>query len=148
MRAVDDDANPNAPTRRQPLPRVPEGRHRAELMNLRSVRRSDVNTVIMPWVDVRQDVEDVRQGRAIPDGNTFTVNGRVYVLEPKGRLSPRRGDRFHQLSRTAYRALALYNDSGRDEDVERMLDLEDISEADRAIARRLVIEIREWRDRQ
>lgn len=148
MRVVDDDANPNAPTRRQPLPRVPEGRHRAELMNRRSVRRGNVNTVIMPWADVQQDVEDIRQGRAIRDGNTFTVNSRVYVLEPKGRLSPRRGDGFHQLSRAAYRALALYNDPGLGENVERMLDLEEISGDDRTIARRLVIAIREWRNRR
>lgn len=99
----------------------------------------------MPWVDVLADVHAIRDGMARRDGNTFVVHDRIYTLEPNGRLYPREGDGFHRLSRGAYRALSLYNDSELQMDPERMLDLERVPEADREIARRLKREIEEWR---
>jgi len=148
MRAVEHDPNPNAPTERQGIPRVPDRRHYAERLSARSQRRTGENTVIMPWVDVFADVQAIRAGLAIRDGNAFTVNGRVYVLEPGGRLFPREGDGLHRLTRGGYRALALYNDPELGMDPERMLDLEEVAEEDREIARRLKREIDDWRGRQ
>jgi len=101
----------------------------------------------MPWVDVDADVTAIREGRAIRDGNSFTVNGRTYGIEPNGRLFPRTGDGFHQLNRGAYRALSLYNDPDRSAVAEHMLDLESVPEVDRAIARHVLDEINDWRRR-
>lgn len=145
MRAVDSDPNPNAPTERQGIPRVPERRHYADRLTARSQRHPNENTVIMPWVDVMADVQAIRDGLAIRDGNTFVVNGRTYVLEPNRRLFPRDGEGFHRLSRAAYRALALYNDPELRIGPDRMLDLEDVGEDDRALARHLKRQIEDWR---
>lgn len=145
MLAVEQDHNPNSPTQRQGIPRAPDRRHYAERLTARSVRHTNQNTVIMPWVDVMADVLAIRNGRAIRDGNVFVVNGRAYVLEPGRRLFPRVGEGFHQLSRGAYRALALYNNPELQMDPEQMLDLEEVSEIDREAARRLKRDIDEWR---
>ncbi len=83
------------------------------------------------------DVEAIRAGAAVRDGNAFTVNGRSYVLKPGGRLFPRDGDGFFQLSRGAYRALALYNDPVAGADIEAMLDRERVSSGERELARRM-----------
>ncbi len=91
------------------------------------------------------DVQAIREGLAIRDGNASTINSRTYVLEPNRRLFPRDGEGFHRLNRGAYRALALYNDPELRIDSERMLDLEGVSEEDRELAQRLKREIDEWR---
>jgi hypothetical protein len=145
MGAVEQDRNPNAPTARQGILRLPARRHFAERLTAHSVRHTDENTVIMPWVDVPADVQACQDGLARRAGNTFVVNGRTYGWEPTRRLYPREGDGFHRLSRGAYRALSLYNDGDLQMDPERMLDLERVPEADREIARRLMREIEEWR---
>ena len=148
MLAVEQDPNPNAPTERQGTPRAPDRRHYAERLNARSVRHTNENTVIMPWVNVMADVQAIRDGLALRDGNTFTINDRTYVLEPNRRLFPRDGDGFHRLTRGAYRALTLYNDPELRMDPERMLDLEGVTEEDRELARRLKHEIDDWRRSQ
>jgi hypothetical protein len=145
MLAVEQEPNPNLPTQRQGTPRVPERRHFAEQLNARSVRHTDENTVIMPWVDVMADVQAIREGHAVRDGNTFVVHGRSYGLEPNRRLFPREGDGLYRLNRGAYRALALYNDPELRIDPDRMLDLEGVPAVDREIARRIKREIDEWR---
>jgi hypothetical protein len=145
MLAVEQDGNPNLPTARQGIPRLPERRHYAERLNARSVRHTDNNTVIMPWVDVGADVQAIRDGLATRDGNTFVIRGRTYTLEPGRRLFPREGDGFYRLNRGAYRALALYNDLELRIDPDQMLDLEGVSEDDREIARHIKREIDEWR---
>jgi hypothetical protein len=142
---VEGERNPNAPTRRQGVPRTPARRHYAALVTAKSVRRSDDNTVIMPWVDVQADVQAIAEGRAVRDGNAFTVNGRTYVLKERGRLFPRDGDGFYRLTRSTYRALSLYNDRSLDSDPDTMLDLERIPEADRVVARAIKRELDEWR---
>jgi hypothetical protein len=134
---VEQETNPNAPTARQGIPRVPDRRHFLARVGRGTPPNTDVNTVIMPWVDVMADVEDIRAGRAIRTGNRFVVNHRTYILEPGRRLFPRDGDGFYQLGRGAYRALALYNDSVPGVDVEVMLDLEQIPIQERELARRL-----------
>lgn len=148
MPTVEQAPNPNAPTARQGIPRMPERRHFADRLTARSVRHTGQNTVIMPWVDVLADVEAIRAGLAIRDGNTFTINGRTYVLEPGGRLFPREGEGMYRLSRGEYRALALYNDPGLRMNPEQMLDREQVAEVDREVARRLKQEIDEWRGRR
>lgn len=145
MRAVEQDTNPNAPTERQGTSRAPDRRHFANRLTARCRRHTNENTVIMPWVDVGADVQAIRDGLAVRDGNAFTINGRTYVLEPNRRLFPRDGDGFHRLTRGAYRALALYNDPELRIDPERMLDLEGVPQEDREIARRLKREIDNWR---
>jgi hypothetical protein len=141
---VEQDRNPNAPTERQRILRIPERRHYAIRLSARSVRHTNENTVIMPWVDVPADRQAILDGLAQRDGNTFTVHGRTYGWEPNGRLYPREGDGFHRLSRGAYRALSLYNDEKLRMAPEQMLDLERVPEADREMARRLKHEIEEW----
>ena len=145
MRAVDQEPNPNALTERQGIPRAPDRRHYADRLTARSVRHMHENTVIMPWIDVMADIQAIRDGLAIRDGKSFAVNGRTYVLESNRRLFPRDGEGFHRLSRSADRALSLYNDPGLRIDPERMLDLERVAEEDRVIARRLKREIDDWR---
>jgi len=134
---VEQEPNPNAPTARQGIPRVPDRRHFLARVGRRTPPNTAVNTVIMPRVDVMGDVEAIRAGRAIRTGNQFVVNNRTYVLEPGGRLFPRDGDGFYQLSCGAYRALALYNDPVPGVDVESMLDRDQISVEERELARRL-----------
>ena len=145
MRAVEHDTNPNAPTERQSISRAPDRRHYADRLTARSVRHTNDNTVIMPWVDVMADVQAIRDGLAVRDGNAFTIHGRTYVLEPNRRLFPRDGEGFHRLNRGAYRALSLYNDPGLRIDPDRMLDLEGVPQEDRDLARRLKREIDDWR---
>lgn len=145
MRAVEQDTNPNTPTERQGNPRAPARRHYADRLTARSVRHTNNNTVIMPWVDVMADVQAIRDGLAVRDGNAFTINGHTYVPEPNRRLFPRDGEGFHRLNRGAYRALSLYNDPGLRIDPERMPDLEGVTEEDREVARRLKREIDDWR---
>src|SRR6185295_1699320 len=117
--AVEQEPNPNAPTAGQGTPRVPDRRHYAARLNARSPRHTSENTVIMPWIDVLADIEAIRAGQAIRDGNTFAINRRVYILEPGGRLFPREGEGMHRLNRGEYRALALYNDPELRMDPER-----------------------------
>jgi hypothetical protein len=109
----------------------------SQIVSARSPRHTNVNTIIMPWIDVVADVAAIRKGRATRDGNAFSVHGRVHVLESTGRLFPRHGNGFHQLSRGAYRALSLDNDDELHMDPEQMLDLEGITAVDREIARGL-----------
>ena len=134
---VEQEPNPNAPTARQGIPRVPDRRHYLARVGRKTPPNTDVNTVIMPWVDVMADVEAIRAGLATRKGNDFVVNDRTYVLKPEGRLFPRNGDGFYQLTRGAYRALALYNDPVPGVDVETMLDRERVSPEERELARRL-----------
>jgi hypothetical protein len=137
MRHVEPETNPNAPTARQGVPRGPAPRHFLARVSRKTPPNTNVNTIIMPWVDVQEDVAAIRAGRAVREGNAFHVHGRTYVLEPGGRLFPRDGDGFHQLDRGAFRALALYNDPVPGVEVEWMLDRESISLAAREVARRL-----------
>ena len=148
MRIVEQRPNPNAPTERQGIPLTPDRRHYAHRLTARSRRHTGENTVIMPWVDVMTDVQAIRDGLAIRDGNSFFVNGRTYVLEPDRRLFPRDGEGFHRLTRGAYRALALYNDPELRMDPERMLNLEGVFEEERELARRLKREIDDWQREQ
>jgi hypothetical protein len=144
----DEEPNPNAPTERQAaILRPPNARHRASTLDHRTKGRRAINTVAMPWVDFGRDVEAILAGECIREGNRFTVNGRVYVLEGEGRLFPVRGDGLHQLGRGAYRALGLYNSGGITETVELALDRELIREDERQIARVIWRELQAWRER-
>ena len=88
MRAVEQDPNPNAPTERQGIPRAPDRRHYAERLTARSVRHTNENTVIMPWVDVMADVQAIRDGLALRDGNTFIINDRIVRPGAESSLVP------------------------------------------------------------
>ena len=72
---MEQERDPNAPTERQGVPLVPARRHSADRLTVRSMRHTNQNTVIMPWVDVIDDVKAIRDGLAQRDGNTFVVHG-------------------------------------------------------------------------
>ena len=65
MLAVEQGRNPNLPTERQGVPRMPERRHFADRLNVRSVRHTDENTVIMPWVNVMADIQAIAEANQL-----------------------------------------------------------------------------------
>jgi hypothetical protein len=143
---VDEELNPNAPTPRQAARiRVPESRHRASRVGLRSQVHGDVNTVAMPWVDFGEDLAAILAGRAIRNGNHFLVNSREYVLEGEGRLCPIVGEGFIPLGRGSYRALGMYNEWGLTEFAEARVNRARIREDEREAARQVWRLLQEWR---
>ena len=128
--------------------RVPEARHRASRVNRRSKPHGDLNTVAMPWVDFGQDLTAILAGACIRDGNRFVVNGRAYILEGDGRLIPITGEGLIPLGRDAYRALGQYNQTGLTEAAEAQLDLDQVHESERPVAREVWRAIQEWQQRQ
>jgi hypothetical protein len=136
------------PTERQAARmRVPEPRHRAARVNMRS-KPQDLNTVAMPWVSFEEDRVAILAGQAVRQGNRFVVHSREYVLEGGGRLMPVAGPGLVQLGRGAYRALGLYNTLGLTEEAERQLDLELIVESEREAALRVWRALDAWRQGQ
>lgn len=108
-------------------------RHRLARVRPNSLR-GRVNSVIESRVDVRADIDAINRGEAVRDGNTFTVNGRVYGMEPNGAAYPITGSGVHQLNRPAYKALGWYNLLGDTDEAERQLDREQIDAEHRAAA--------------
>jgi len=146
---VEEEPNPNLPTARQAARmRIPESRHRAARVGERSQPHGRVNTVALPWVDFGQDLADILAGHCTRDGNRFSVNGRVYILEGGGRLFPQSGEGLIPLGRGAYTALGLYNDFGMTTAVETQLDLAKIDEAERELAREVWRTLQAWRQRR
>jgi hypothetical protein len=128
--------------------RIPEAHRRATRVGRRSQPHGRVNTVALPWVDSRQDLTDILAGGAPRDGNRFSVNGRVYILEGGGRLFPLSGDGLIPLGRGAYAALGSYTDFGVTEAVEVQLDREKVDEAERERARDVWRALQAWRQEQ
>jgi hypothetical protein len=124
--------------------RIPEARHRAARVGLRSQVHGDVNTVAMPWVDFGADLAAILSGRAIRNGNHFLINGREYLLEGEGRLCPIAGEGFIPLGRGAYRALGMYNTWGLTEFAEARVDRARILEGEREVARQLWRLLQDW----
>jgi hypothetical protein len=94
------------------------------------------NTVLESWVDVAADVGAINAGWARRQGDQFLVNGRLYGLEPNGRIYPISGAGVHQLGRGAFNALGVYNQFGRSERAEEILDLMRIGTEEREQALR------------
>lgn len=113
--------------------RPPSRRHQLARVNQRTVAKAR-NSVIESWVDVQADIDAINAGRAIAQGNMYTVNGRTYGVEPNGTNYPISGPGIHMLERGAFRALGVYNTCGRSERAEAILDAMGIRPGERARA--------------
>jgi hypothetical protein len=129
---------PNLP--RRPLA-MPNARHMLQKVRQTTVRKAR-NSVIAPWVDVQADLDAINRGEGVRQGNTFTVNGRTYGVEPNGTAFPMFGAGIHELDRGAYRALGVYNQFGNTPLAEQVLDLERITSEQRRRA------LDAWQDRR
>ncbi len=89
-----------------------------------------------PRVDVAADVLAINRGEALRKGDTDTLHGRTYVLEPSGTLSPRVGDGVYVLNRGAFRALWIYREFGDGDHADAILDrLHNVGPMERGAAR-------------
>jgi hypothetical protein len=116
---------------------APNRRHRLNNISQRTPPHGDVNTIIMPTVNVAGDVDAINSGQAYKRGNDIYINGRVYREHPEtGRLIPIRGEGFVQATRAQYRTIGVYRTfEGNLERAEEILDNMGISEEDRLFAR-------------
>jgi hypothetical protein len=122
------DGKPSRPLRR------PRRRHFLVHVNRRSKPKRR-NTVIRPWVDVTGDVRAINDGLGVRMGNTVTVHGRTYGIEPTATLYPISGPGFEFLDRGSYIALGFYNDLGVTDLAEFRLDQARITTQSRERAR-------------
>jgi hypothetical protein len=90
--------------------RAPARRHWAATVNQGTVAKN-VNTVIVPGVDVATDVAGIRAGKAARVDGNYVINGRMYGSHD-GTLYPISGPGFHQLNRGAFQALGVLNKFG------------------------------------
>ena len=83
-------------------------------------RVKDLNTVIMPDVDVSSDVLAINSGKSIKVGDSYLVNNRIYRVHD-GTLYPVIGEGFYQLDRGAYNALGIYKKFGNTQRADEIL---------------------------
>ncbi|MGM5629397.1 RHS repeat-associated core domain-containing protein [Apibacter raozihei] len=89
-----------------------EGRHKYSRIKQGGVTKAK-NTVILPDIDIKADVEGIRKGQATRVGETFEINNRIYGAHADtGRLYPISGDGFVTLDSTTYKALGVYRKLG------------------------------------
>jgi hypothetical protein len=84
--------------------------HRIQHVRQRTPTRSEITSVVEPWVDLAADTRDINEGRATRVGDRFHVNGRVFGAKTSGsrrRLYPVSGEGVHQLSRNEFKALGV-----------------------------------------
>lgn len=92
-----------------------EKRHLAAKVTQSSLPRGDgKNTVILDWNVVKSDIEIINAGKAVREGNRFTVDDRVYETDDLtgDHIFPVSGSGFYQLSRQGFKALGLFNSRG------------------------------------
>jgi hypothetical protein len=129
----------NRPT--YPIRPPNRSRHALDGINRRT-RPDDRNSVVLPWVDMDRDTEQIRVGHAerLPD-NRFRINGRTYFVKGigQGTLVPEDGHGVVVLGRAEMRALiTLVKYGGFAGQAERELQSDpNITEADIRSARRL-----------
>jgi hypothetical protein len=87
--------------------RPPNVRHYAGRVT-QSSRAAEKNSVFEPWVPAQDDVSAIRSGKATYSRGQWLVNGRVYA-EHDGTLYPVSGAGVHELDRSTYKALGVYN---------------------------------------
>ncbi len=90
-------------------------RHRIQHVRQRTPTRSNVNSVVEPWVDMVAETDAIARGEASRNGDEYTINGRLYRIKTVNtgkRLYPIDGPGVHQLSRIEFKALGVYNDLG------------------------------------
>ena len=69
-------------------------------------RVKPTNTMVVPGIDVVEEVALINQGRGRNVGNgRFEINGRVYVVKPDGGASPESGPGVTSVSRPVMLAL-------------------------------------------
>lgn len=132
-----------------PLPLLPPN-PRHDIMALVRGHRGksgDRNTMIEPWVDVQQDLDEIMAGNGVVDIHHATVwiHGRLWGYHPEtGRVYPKSGRGFISMNQAQYGALRVYaRYNGINALSERELALsEHLSEDDIALARRV------WRIRE
>ena len=115
---------------------MPADRHYVDRIKMGSVRRPK-NTVVLRGIDIRPDIQAIRQGRAMRDGPYYVVNGRYYEMHQGGTTYPVQGPGFVTIDRDTSRALGIYNSLGETPEAESMLDREGISPEQRQTARNL-----------
>jgi len=127
-------AEPEKPTK---LVTRPNERHFIRKVTQSSTPK-DKNTVIESRVDISRDIRDINDGKAKKGSEsgvvTWTVNGRTYGTHTDGQLYPLSGSGFHQLNRSAYKALGVYNKFGDTKDAKAILDNMKVSSSDRDAA--------------
>lgn len=124
--------------------KAPADRHYLNRLRLKSPSK-DLTTIILPGTDVAGDLAAIRDGRAIVEGDTFTVNGRTYGRKSNGTLYPISGEGFlGPVGRNVFKALIAYRRyNGVNESAEFEISQQAfISDEDRETARRL------WRLRE
>lgn len=112
---MDDDERSELPEpvgiRRVP-PLTPTPIHeRHVLMRLpRSAQPREVNTIVLPGVDLDRDLADVMRGDCWYDSATrrIWVNGRLYGQHDDGQLYPMQGIGLVQIDRQTFRALRTF----------------------------------------
>ncbi|RKH52991.1 hypothetical protein D7X55_05595 [Corallococcus sp. AB049A] len=112
----------------------PADRHYIRKVDQSSVAK-DKNTVVESRVDVSRDVKEINDGKA-RKGNesgtvTWTLNGRTYGAHDNGTLFPIRGSGFHELNRSAFKALGVYNKFDDTPRAREILDKMGTSQSDR-----------------
>lgn len=98
----------------------------------------DKNTVIESRVDVSRDVKEINDGKAKKGSEsgttTWSINGRTYGAHDNGTLFPIRGSGLHELNRSAFKALGVYNKFKDTPRAREILDKMGISPGDRQAA--------------
>ncbi|RKG91220.1 hypothetical protein D7W82_01135 [Corallococcus sp. CA049B] len=122
---------PDKPTSR------PADRHYIRKVDQSSVAK-DKNTVVETRVDVSRDVKGINDGKAKKGREsgsvTWTLNGRTYGAHDNGTLYPIRGSGFHELNRSAFKALGVYNKFDDTPRAKEILDKMGTSPSDRKAA--------------
>jgi hypothetical protein len=93
-----------------PIPITPISRRHELLRMSAGAPPKGANTIVLPEVDLRGDLDAIRRGEAWYDRHTrrIWVRGRLYEHKPHGTLFPIRGEGFVELDRQTYKALRLF----------------------------------------
>ncbi len=114
--------------------RAPNDRHLLNRITPKMPKKPE-NSVILPHVDVRADVDAINLGQAERVGSDFKVNGRTYGIESNGTLFPRSGEGIVQMDRGSYWALQTMIHFGSDpERLALQMSRQGIGEAEQGIA--------------
>ena len=117
----------------------PADRHYPNRLRLKSPPM-EFTMIIVPGTDIAGDLAAIRNGQAILDGNTYTINGRTYGRKANGTLYPIIGEGFiGPVGRNVFKALIAYRRyNGINDQAEFEIGKQPfISSQDRDIARRI-----------
>lgn len=120
-----------------PVPdlKVPNNRHMPSRVTLNSHRELK-NTMIVPGTDIGPDLQAIREGRALRDGNYYVVGQRYYLMHPEThQVFPVSGPGLVMVDRQSYIAIAMYNKFGFTPQAELYMNKARISQRQRLAAR-------------